>query len=88
MPIYMVSFNDCECFPVPDMAIRADDMVSAVMQAQEKLSSINHKAEEAHVETCCDLTIESIGEVTFELFDEAGIESVVDTWKEFAEDFK
>ena len=82
MPIYMVSFNTCDCSPVPDMAIRAENMVSAVMQAQEKLEVIQQQAEEAHVDMCCDLSIESIGEVDFELMDEVGIESVVEFWKD------
>jgi hypothetical protein len=64
------------------MAIRAENMVSAVMQAQEKLEVIQQKAEEAHVDMCCDLSIESIGEVDFELMDDVGIESVVEFWKD------
>ena len=82
MPIYMVSFNACDCSPVPDMAIRAENMVSAVMQAQEKLEAIQQKADEAHVDMCCDLSIESIGEVGFELMDDVGIESVVEFWRD------
>lgn len=45
MPVYIAKFNDCECFPVPDMAFRADDMVSAVMLCQEKLDLIHAKCE-------------------------------------------
>jgi hypothetical protein len=52
------------------------------MQAQEKLEVIQQKAEEAHVDMCCDLSIESIGEVDFELMDDVGIESVVEFWKD------
>lgn len=85
MPVYIAKFNDCECFPVPDMAFRADDMVSAVMLCQEKLSLIHAKCEKHDVELHSDITIEGIEEVGFELMDEAGIESVVDFWKVVAE---
>ena len=52
------------------------------MQAQEKLEVMRCKAVEAKVDTCCDLSIESIEEVGFELMDDRGIESVVEFWKE------
>jgi hypothetical protein len=52
------------------------------MQCQEKLEVMRCKALEAKVDTCCDLSIESIGEVDFELMDDTGIESVVEFWKD------
>jgi hypothetical protein len=64
------------------MVFRADDMVSAVMQCQEKLEVMRCKAVEAGIETCCDLSITSIDEATFELMDDVGIESVVEFWKD------
>lgn len=82
MPIYIASLSGCECTPVPDMVFRADDMVSAVMQCQEKLEVIRCKALEFEIDTCCDLKIQSIDEATFELMDDVGIESVVEFWKD------
>jgi hypothetical protein len=64
------------------MVFRADDMVSAVMTCQEKLEVIRSKAAECKVELHSDITIESIGEVDFELMDDVGIESVVGFWKD------
>ena len=82
MPIYIATLHGCEFTPVPDMVFRAEDMVSAVMTCQEKLETIRCKALEAKIDTCCDLSIESIGEVDFELMDDVGIESVVSFWKD------
>ena len=82
MPVYIATLSGCECTPVPDMVFRAEDMVDAVMQCQEKLEVMRVKALEAKVETCCDLSITSIDEATFELMDDVGIESVVGFWKE------
>jgi len=82
MPVYIATLSGCECTPVPDMVFRADDMVSAVMQCQEKLEVMRCKALEAKVDTCCDLSIESIEIADFELMDEVGIESVVGFWKD------
>lgn len=82
MPIYIVTLSGCENTPIPDLIFRADDMVSAVMQAQEKIEVLRCKAIEADVEMCCDLSIQSIGTAPFELMDDVGIESVVEFWKE------
>lgn len=82
MPVYIAKFDSCDCTPVPDMAFRADDMVSAVMQCREKLDVFRAKAAEAHIELHGDITIEAIEEVGFELMDEVGIEGVVEFWKD------
>ncbi len=82
MPVYIATINGCEATPVPDMVFRADDMISAVMQAQEKLEVMRCKALEAKVRTCCDLSLGGINEATFELMDDVGIESVVEFWKD------
>lgn len=85
MPVYIAKFNACDCQPVPDMAFRADDMVSAVMLCQEKLASFHAKSVAAGLELHDDITIEGIEEVGFELMDDAGIESVVEFWEILAE---
>lgn len=85
MPIYIAKFEACDCTPVPDMVFRADNMVSAVMQCQETLNSINAKALAAHVELHDEIRIEAIEEVGFEIMDDEGIESVVKFWKEVSE---
>lgn len=82
MPVYVATLHICECHPIPDMCFRADDMISAVMECQEKLEVIHRKAAECKVELHDDISIVSISEADFELFDDAGIESVVDFWKE------
>lgn len=82
MPVYIAKFNTCDCTPIPDMAFRADDMVSAVMTCQEKMGTMLEKSSAAKVDICCGITIEAIEEVDFELMDEVGIESVVEFWKD------
>lgn len=82
MPAYIATLTGCDCNPIPDMVFRADDMISAVMTCQEKLDGLNAKALEAKLEPCCEISIMEIRQAEFELFDDAGIESVVEFWKE------
>lgn len=57
-------------------------MISAVMMCQEKIGVIQAKATEAKIKLHDDISIVSINETEdLELFDETGIESVVDFWK-------
>lgn len=85
MPIYIATLSSCDCTPIPEMVFRAEDMVSAVMTCQEKLEVIRTKAVEAKVELHGSISVISISEADFELFDEAGIEDVVSFWKEVVE---
>lgn len=82
MPVYIATLHICDCHPIPDMILRADDMISAVMQCQEKIEALHAKATEAKVELHDDISIISINEAEdLDLFDEVGIESVIDFWK-------
>lgn len=80
MPTYVAQLSSCDCTPIPDMVFRADDMVSAVMTCQEKLDAINRKAEEKKIALHEDLSILSLSEADFELFDDEGVENVVSFW--------
>ena len=82
MPVYIAKFDTCDCCPLPDMAFRADNMVSAVMLCQDTLNSITSKAQDSRVDLHGEITIEAIEEVSFELMDETGISEVVEFWKE------
>lgn len=82
MPVYIATLNICDCHPIPDMILRADDMISAVMMCQEKIGVINEKASAARIELHDDISIVSINEAEdLDLFDDVGIEELVDFWK-------
>ncbi len=81
MPVYIVSFGGCACRPTPDFALRADDMVSAVMKCHEKLHEMQNASEKLH-EGHNDLMIEAISVADFELMDDEGIAEVVELWKD------
>jgi hypothetical protein len=82
MPVYIATLSSCDCTPIPDMCFRADDMISAVMECQGKVSAIYAKASEAKIELHDDISIVSITEADFELMDDVGIDCLVDFWKE------
>jgi hypothetical protein len=81
MPIYIAELSSCDCTPVPDMAFRADDMVSAVMVCQEKIEVLRQRAKECKIEMHDGIEVVGIQLAEFELMDDEGIESVVDFWQ-------
>ena len=86
MPLYLATFSSCDCTPVPDMVFRADDIVSAVIECQDKIEMIRRKAKEAKVELHSDITLVGLNEGdNMEFMDELGIDSLVDFWKEVVE---
>jgi hypothetical protein len=57
-------------------------MVSAVMLCQEQLDLLLTKAEKLDLHH--EIRIDAIEQMGFELMDAAGIESIVEFWKELA----
>jgi hypothetical protein len=82
MPVYIATFDACDCTPVPDMAFRADNMVSAVMQCQEMLEKIAKLAAGSKLELHSEPTISGIEEMGgLELMDEECINDMLQVWK-------
>jgi signal recognition particle receptor subunit beta len=83
MPVFIAKFESCDCTPSPDMVVRADDMVSAVMKCQETLEKIHTMAAGSKVDLHDAPTISAIEEMFgMELMDEEGISDVVGFWKD------
>jgi len=81
MPVFVAKFESCDCIPIPDFILRAENMVSAVIKCQETLERIHKMTGDSHDEP----TIDAIEQMPFEIMDEEGINDVVEFLKECVE---
>ena len=81
MPIFVAKFDSCDCIPVPDFVLRAENMVSAVIKCQEVLDRLEKEIGDAHSVP----TIDAIEQMPFEIMDEEGVNDVLEFLKECVE---